>query len=39
MGRKSVLYLEADKNDGDVMSVRVGGYAVTVSEGQFTLPA
>jgi trans-2,3-dihydro-3-hydroxyanthranilate isomerase len=39
MGRKSTLYLEADKNDGDVMAVRVGGYAVTVSEGQFTLPA
>jgi trans-2,3-dihydro-3-hydroxyanthranilate isomerase len=39
MGRKSLLYLEADKNDGDVMAVRVGGYAVTVSEGQFTLPA
>jgi trans-2,3-dihydro-3-hydroxyanthranilate isomerase len=39
MGRKSVLYLEADKSDGDVMSVRVGGYAVTVSEGDFTLPA
>jgi trans-2,3-dihydro-3-hydroxyanthranilate isomerase len=38
MGRKSVLYLEADKNDGDVMAVRVGGYAVTVSEGDFTLP-
>jgi trans-2,3-dihydro-3-hydroxyanthranilate isomerase len=38
LGRKSTLYLEADKNDGDVMSVRVGGYAVTVSEGEFTVP-
>jgi trans-2,3-dihydro-3-hydroxyanthranilate isomerase len=38
IGRKSVLYLEADKNDGDVMAVRVGGYAVTVSEGDFTVP-
>ncbi len=39
LGRKSVLYLEADKSGGDVMAVRVGGYAVTVSEGQFALPA
>jgi trans-2,3-dihydro-3-hydroxyanthranilate isomerase len=39
LGRKSTLYLEADKNDGDIMAVRVGGYAVTVSEGQFTLPS
>jgi trans-2,3-dihydro-3-hydroxyanthranilate isomerase len=39
LGRKSVLYLEADKKDGDVMAVRVGGYAVTVCEGDFTLPA
>ena len=39
LGRKSTLYLEADKNDGDIMAVRVGGYAVTVCEGQFTLPS
>jgi hypothetical protein len=33
-----VLYLEADKSRGDVMAVRVGGYAVTLSEGSFTVP-
>jgi len=39
LGRPSTLYIEADKRAGDVMAVRVGGYAVIVSEGQFTLPS
>lgn len=33
MGRPSVLHLEADKKDGKVTAVRVGGTAVRVSEG------
>ncbi len=37
--RRSELHLEADKSRGDVMAVRVGGYAVTVSEGELTVPA
>jgi trans-2,3-dihydro-3-hydroxyanthranilate isomerase len=39
LGRRSLLYLAADKTRGDVMAVRVGGYAVTVSEGELTVPA
>lgn len=38
MGRPSTLYLEADKRDGEITAVRVGGYAVIASEGRFTLP-
>jgi trans-2,3-dihydro-3-hydroxyanthranilate isomerase len=38
LGRRSLLYLEADKSRGDVMAVRVGGYALMVSEGQFAMP-
>jgi trans-2,3-dihydro-3-hydroxyanthranilate isomerase len=37
MGRPSTLYLEADKRDGAITAVRVGGYAVIASKGQFTL--
>jgi trans-2,3-dihydro-3-hydroxyanthranilate isomerase len=37
MGRPSVLYLEADKRDGDVTAVRVGGYAVWLGEGHLTI--
>ncbi len=37
MGRPSLLYLEADKRDGDVTAVRVGGYAVWVGEGHLTV--
>jgi len=33
MGRHSLLHLEADKQDGAVIAVRVGGHAVRVSEG------
>ncbi len=38
MGRPSTLYLEADKRDGEITAVRVGGYAVIASDGRFTLP-
>ena len=37
MERPSLLYLEADKRDGHVSAVRVGGYAVWVGEGQLTI--
>jgi trans-2,3-dihydro-3-hydroxyanthranilate isomerase len=37
MGRPSLLYLEADKRDGNVTAVRVGGYAVWVGEGTLSL--
>ena len=37
MGRPSLLYLEADKRDGDITAVRVGGYAVWVGEGRLTI--
>jgi trans-2,3-dihydro-3-hydroxyanthranilate isomerase len=33
MGRPSTLHLEADKQDGELTAVRVGGEAVLVSEG------
>ncbi|GAC1629251.1 MAG: PhzF family phenazine biosynthesis protein [Nevskia sp.] len=33
MGRPSLLLIEADKRDGAVTAVRVGGHAVRVSEG------
>src|SRR5918999_2331194 len=34
MGRPSILELEADKRDGKVIAVRVGGDAIVVSEGE-----
>ena len=37
MERPSLLYLEADKRDGNVTAVRVGGYAVWVGEGHLTV--
>jgi trans-2,3-dihydro-3-hydroxyanthranilate isomerase len=37
MGRPSILELEADKREGEVVAVRVGGGAVLVSEGTMDL--
>src|SRR5262249_43438998 len=37
MGRPSTLYLEADKRDDAVTSVRVGGFAVWVGEGRLLI--
>ncbi|NUN69498.1 MAG: PhzF family phenazine biosynthesis protein [Bacteroidetes bacterium] len=37
MGRPSLLYIEADKSNGAVTSVRVGGNAVMVMEGRMTM--
>ncbi|HEY4304284.1 MAG TPA: PhzF family phenazine biosynthesis protein [Gemmatimonadaceae bacterium] len=37
MGRPSILELEADKKDGAITAVRVGGTTVMVQEGTFTL--
>ena len=37
MGRPSLLYIEADKQDGMISAVRVGGNAVMVTEGMFDL--
>lgn len=34
MGRPSLLHLEADKRDGALVAVRVGGHSVRVSEGR-----
>ena len=39
MGRPSLLYVEADRTGGATSAVRVGGSAVTVSEGTMRLPA
>jgi trans-2,3-dihydro-3-hydroxyanthranilate isomerase len=33
MGRPSLIHVEADKHNGEVSAVRVGGTAVRVSEG------
>jgi len=38
MGRPSILHLEADKRDGQVTAVRVGGSSVLVSEGWMEIP-
>lgn len=38
MGRPSLLYTEADKRDGKVTAVRVGGHAVRITEGTLSLP-
>ena len=35
MGRPSLLEIEADKNDGAITGVRVGGNSVLVSKGEF----
>lgn len=38
MGRPSRIELEADKSEGRIVAVRVGGAAVLVSEGTFEVP-
>lgn len=38
MGRPSILKVEADKQDGEIIAVRVGGAAVPVSEGEMEIP-
>jgi len=37
MGRPSILHLEADKSDGAITAVRVGGSTVLVSEGRMNV--
>jgi trans-2,3-dihydro-3-hydroxyanthranilate isomerase len=37
MGRPSLLFIEADKRDGKTVAVRVGGNAVMMTEGMFTI--
>ena len=39
MGRPSQLYAEASKRGGRVVAVRVGGYAVRITEGRIHVPA
>jgi len=38
MGRPSLLEVEVDKRAGKVVAARVGGYAVMVSKGEFSIP-
>lgn len=38
MGRPSLLYLEVDKQGGEITAVRVGGSSVLVSEGTMEIP-
>ena len=38
MGRPSILEVEADKVDGKIREIRVGGASVLVSEGKMTIP-
>ncbi|HEU6450861.1 MAG TPA: PhzF family phenazine biosynthesis protein [Gemmatimonadaceae bacterium] len=38
MGRPSILEIDVEKADGNVTTVRVGGEAVMVSEGEITVP-
>jgi trans-2,3-dihydro-3-hydroxyanthranilate isomerase len=38
MGRPSILHLEADKRDGRITAVRVGGSSVLMSEGWMEIP-
>jgi trans-2,3-dihydro-3-hydroxyanthranilate isomerase len=38
MGRPSILDVEADKRDGAIISIRVGGASVLVSEGTMEVP-
>jgi trans-2,3-dihydro-3-hydroxyanthranilate isomerase len=38
MGRPSLLHVEADRAGGATTAIRVGGQAVTVSEGVMTIP-
>jgi trans-2,3-dihydro-3-hydroxyanthranilate isomerase len=39
MGRPSLMYLEADVQDGEVRAARVGGTSVRVSDGTMDVPA
>jgi len=38
MGRPSLLHLEVDKQDGEIIAVRVGGSSVLMSEGIMEIP-
>jgi trans-2,3-dihydro-3-hydroxyanthranilate isomerase len=38
MGRPSLLHLEVDKRNGEIVAVRVGGSSVMVSEGTMEVP-
>jgi trans-2,3-dihydro-3-hydroxyanthranilate isomerase len=38
MGRPSILHVEADKKKDQIVSVRVGGASVLVSEGTMEIP-
>lgn len=38
MGRPSILMIEADKNQGEIIAIRVGGSSVLVSQGTMTIP-
>lgn len=38
MGRPSILHVEADRADGEVVAIRVGGTSVLVSEGEMEIP-
>jgi len=38
MGRPSILTAEAEKKDGEILSVRVGGSSVLVTEGMINVP-
>ena len=38
MGRPSIIEVEADKRDGQVVEIRVGDASVMVSEGDFDVP-
>ena len=39
MGRPSILYIEAEKARGEIVSIRVGGTSVLVSEGIMRVPS
>lgn len=39
MGRPSTLYVEADKQAGEIVAIRVGGASVLVSEGTMEIPS
>lgn len=38
MDRPSVLYVEADKRDGEIVAIRVGGSTVMIGEGTIEIP-
>lgn len=39
MGRPSLLQVEADKQAGEIVAIRVGGQSVLVSQGEMEIPA